>query len=113
MWFLVSGKIVKSALRTLKLGLRRVHLCGFPEVIREFLIGKTSFEPSSAMRYSPLATRMCHLHFAPQASSKAHVLVVWLLVVRFFSELHSQECLACSALRNCTAGRAFARSRTH
>ena len=41
------------------------------------------------MRFAPLATRMCHLHFAPQASSKAHVLVVWLLVVRFFSELHS------------------------
>ena len=104
---------MKSALRTVKLGLRRVHLCGFPEVIRELLIGKTSFEPSSALLYSPLVIRMCHLHFAPQASSKAHVLVVWLLVVRFFAELHSRECLARSALQNSTAGRAFARSRTH
>ena len=30
---------------------------------------------------APLATRTCHSHFAPQASSKANVLVAWLLVV--------------------------------
>ena len=73
---------MKCALRTLKLDLMRVRLCGFLGVIRELRIRKASFEPSSATQFAPLATRMCHLQFAPQASSKANVLVVWLLVER-------------------------------
>ena len=56
----------------------RVHLCGFPVVIREFLFRKASFEPLFAVQFATLATRMCHLHFAPQAPSKADKLVVWL-----------------------------------
>ena len=56
----------------------------------------------SALQFAPLATRLCHLRFAPQASSKARVLVVGSLVVflsgiaqpgmfdlQYFAELHS------------------------
>ena len=114
---------MKSALHTPKLDLRHVHLCGFPEVIREFLIRKTQLRAlvcyafdcevselshSSAMQFAPLATRMCHLHIAPQVSSKAHVLVAWLFGCAFLCgiarpglsllcELHGRECLVCSA----------------
>ena len=77
-WHLVSGKGVKSALRNLKPDWLRVHLCGFHGVIRVFLFSEASFVPLFPVQFAPPATRICHLHFAPQAFSKANELVVWL-----------------------------------
>ena len=49
---LVSVKIVKSAICTLKLVLTRVHPRGFPGVIREFLFGKAGSDPLFGMRFA-------------------------------------------------------------
>ena len=87
---MVSGKIVKCALRTLRLGLRRVHPRGFPEVVREFLIRKTSFVPLCAM----------------QVPSTRHPHVPRTLCTSGFLEGKSVGCVIvwlCLSLRNCTA----------
>ena len=89
---------MKSAIRTLKLVLTSAHL-GRESILRTLVWDAVRCRVSelshlSALRFAPFTTRLCHLHFAPQAFSKARVLVVGSLVVCFFAGLHSRGCFS-------------------
>ena len=67
------GKLAKGAIHCLERGFVPVQTGDFLMINDELGILMSCFMFLSVMQFYPLATRLCPLHFVPEASSKANV----------------------------------------